>query len=324
MARKSTTPSRLRASAPTAHASRRRPRTQAAAAATPAPSFIGSLIPLIRRNADELLHQRAEFAQRYGDEALHRLRVALRRLQIAAGLLAQAGAPVPPAGLLDAIGALRGSLGACRDADVLLRTTLPEFVASDAALAHPRVRLRRRLTAWRADLHRNARQAILQGLDDTLAATFAQWLDALGAAAAVEAPAGVGIDPRAAAALERRFRRLRRHARHLRDRRRVDLHACRIAAKKLRYTLDALAACLPRTEVARWTTALAALQDELGRANDARAGRTALRALALRAEDRAFVKAHKRWARACLRRRLRRGAREWRHLKALPRFWRGD
>lgn len=293
------------------------------------PGFVACLLPLIRRNADELLRQRAEFGQRYSGEALHRLRVAIRRLQTATKILAGAGFPAPPAVKVTTLQSLRRSLGPSRDADVLLDRALPDFAASEGA-ARPRARLWRRLAAWRVNLHRAARQTVLHSLDDTLVATIERWLAALDALAALdcapsrptEAPA-VCIDPRAASALERRFRRVRRQARRLGPRGRADLHACRIATKKLRYTLDALADRLPRADVARWTTALAALQDELGRANDALNGRAALRLIASR-EDRAFVKAHARWTRDCVRRHLRRARREWRHVKALPRFWREE
>jgi CHAD domain-containing protein len=76
----------------------------------------------------------------------------------------------------------------------------------------------------------------------------------------------------------------------------VDLHALRVAIKRLRYLLDAFDGLLPRTAAKRWREGCAAAQAELGAINDAHVA--AASAAAFAAEHRADARAVLRYAEA--------------------------
>src|SRR5205814_3842551 len=84
----------------------------------------------------------------------------------------------------------------------------------------------------------------------------------------------------------------RRHKRLVKDAARLDRlgpverHRLRIAAKRLRYGVDAMASLFPRKRAERYLDVLVALQDALGNANDAV---NALRLLAELAPDERFT-----------------------------------
>ena len=73
----------------------------------------------------------------------------------------------------------------------------------------------------------------------------------------------------AAATLERRHRRVAKSLRHLAGRSTAELHALRIAAKKLRYAAEFFGPMFEAAAARRYAKALAALQGALGSINDA-------------------------------------------------------
>ena len=78
-----------------------------------------------------------------------------------------------------------------------------------------------------------------------------------------------GVTDFARKLLERRHRRLAKRGGALADGTPEERHAVRIAAKKLRYAAEFFAPLFPRKRARAYVKALAALQDVLGRANDA-------------------------------------------------------
>jgi triphosphatase len=209
-------------------------------------------------------------------DALHQMRVALRRLRSALSLFAPLLEGDPRAASVgDEIKRVTEPFGQARNLDVYLAQTLPmlaEHHPDDPALDD----LRRRAEALRADAY----AAVLALLDSPqwrgLVLDVAGWIEA-GAWAEHPAAAEDGRDF-AARVLERARRRLKRRSRGLR---RIDpeaRHRARIAGKKLRYGAEFFAGLYPQGKARRrrkaFSDALADLQDHLGTLNDLETARS--------------------------------------------------
>lgn len=207
-----------------------------------------------RRNEAALLRQA-------DPEAVHQARVALRRLRTArmvfAPLLAGKAARRLDRGLRD----LARAYGEVRDIDVLLAATSEP--AAHAALAAERAE------AWHALARRLgavATRRLVLGIARW--ATAGDWRDA----PADPVPAALALEDFAAAALDKRLKRVRRHGRHLARLPEAARHQLRKDAKKLRYAAEFFSALWPRGAPAkrrrRFMEALEKLQDALGQLND--------------------------------------------------------
>ena len=227
--------------------------------ATPAESaraVVGALLDRLQANEEGVLAS--------GDpEFLHQFRLALRRLRSA--LRAHRRALEP--GFEDAV---RGDLrwitrmtGTARDLDVLALATLPAMAvagadASDAAFLQ---RMEGRRRAARARL----RRALMSQRYARLVLALARWL-----ASPPQAPAGpASLAKFARKAIRRQRRRLLRDAEGIAAPDPAALHRVRIAAKRLRYAVEAFGSIFPSGEVEPYLATLNAVQDDLGRANDA-------------------------------------------------------
>lgn len=203
-------------------------------------------------------------------DALHQMRVALRRLRTALALFAPLlDGDARAASLGDEIKQVTEPFGQARNLDVYLAETLPALAQrhpDDPGLDD----LRRRAQERRE----GAYAAVTAILDSPewrgLLLDIAGWVET---GAWAERPAATR-DGRALAAhvLERARRRLKRRSRGLK---RLDAHArhrARIAAKRLRYGAEFFAGLYPKTSARRrhkaFTAALADLQDRLGALND--------------------------------------------------------
>jgi inorganic triphosphatase YgiF len=219
---------------------------------------------------DHLL--RNEEAARGGDaEAIHQMRVAVRRLRA----ILWAFAPLlPKAGRRRAASELRwfaDTLGEARNLDVFVaallapaRAALPEAGAPLARLAAAAVRrrqaaARRVAAAIRSTRYTGALLALLRWFDG------AKWRDgdpALQQSIAATAPLLLDRCRKKAA------RRAKGFARQSAKKR----HHLRIALKRLRYTAELLSGLYQPSETRRFIHRLKRLQDDLGDANDVRAG----------------------------------------------------
>ena len=205
-------------------------------------------------------------------EYLHQMRVALRRLRSALGMFAELLPEKQIAPLASELKWLAGRLGPARDWDVFMTETLPPvlgvFGDRNGLAALEQQCARRRQAA-----QRRARNALDSQRYQRLALTLAAWLVAeswlrpRGASipAALRAPATAF----AAAALERRFARVRKRGRGLQRLSPAELHRLRIAIKKLRYAVDFFATLYGPRRVNDLLARLAGLQDILGAMNDA-------------------------------------------------------
>jgi inorganic triphosphatase YgiF len=191
-------------------------------------------------------------------EFLHQMRIAMRRLRALAGLVRFIGLPRPT--WVEELRWLMGELSPARDWDVFVTETLsrigpalPERTALDA-LAEPAGR-------FRSGARERARQAV------SSTRLVRLWLAIEGDLASLP-PSGQDTAGWAVAALDRRYRQLRRAGRHVGRLDAAGRHALRIASKKQRYAGEFFAGLHPKRSRA-FLTALAGLQDLLGVLNDA-------------------------------------------------------
>ena len=201
-----------------------------------------------------------------GPEPLHRLRVTVRRMVTIVSLF-HASLPAGLRRSRQTLKVLLDMLGVVRDADIRLeavsafRSSLPEAdrTALDPLLQHVQLERVR------------ARATMLRGLD---AKRTREWLDTLPDQLA-KTPAAQSGSPRNAAALtivpdliQKRFRKLRKHARRLTAKSSLtEFHDVRVRAKKLRYALEAVAPTYAKP-AHEMLAALHRLQSKLGTQHD--------------------------------------------------------
>lgn len=216
-------------------------------------------------------------------DCLHQLRVGLRRLRTALRLLRRW--IVPPQPLKEELDRLSAALGPARDAEVLAGQTLAQVIAQvpqDADLMRLQQSVAasaaRRLVAVAAGLAAAEHTRLTLGLGAWLHARG--WREGLDAhtLAALDTPA----EPMAALVLARCRKRLAAADPAAMPASPEQRHAVRIAAKRLRYAIEFFATLLPRDRARRSLAKLAAMQDLLGRLNDAAVADAALRAISQR------------------------------------------
>jgi inorganic triphosphatase YgiF len=211
-------------------------------------------------------------------EGVHQVRVALRRLRSAFGLMRTVAASAS----LDAFDAeakwLADSLGSARDCDIFVEETL-----SSIAEALPELDgfadLRRLAEKRRSDGYRSARAAIADQRASRFILELGGWIEQRGwrgdvspeALGALGHPA-IDFADRTLAELHAKVLKRGRHFNAMPPEER---HKLRIAVKKLRYATDFLMPLYgSRKSARRFASELADLQEELGRYNDMATTRT--------------------------------------------------
>lgn len=208
-------------------------------------------------------------AVRHGEdpEAVHEMRVGIRRLRTALRLGRNALPPRRRQALARELQWLGRELGQVRDLDVQLANAAWHRQRQPADARGPIDGLRRALRRQRA----TARTAMEQSLDSARCTRLLLTLERL-AEPAHRPPRGAAAEPVAHAgrrAIKRAMRRLRALGDGIEELPKAeDLHALRIRAKRLRYVLEALKPISGR-DGRRLTKQLVRLQDVLGRFNDA-------------------------------------------------------
>lgn len=266
-------------------------------------------------------------------EWIHQMRVGTRRLRaclaIAAPLLPSPGVDA----LRDELRELAETLGACRDLDVFDDAVLRPLCAAagaDSALAAALLPLQDATRAAR-DRARAGSRAFVGSTRFTrlgLALGALGTLPRLGVAPviAAEDPLGQPVAAFATALLRRRRRRVVARGAKLAEAGVEELHALRIAAKKLRYAAEFFAPAFAHGKRARaFAASVAALQDLLGEVND---GASALGIIAALDEgDPAHTAAAAGVAGWTAARRVAALAAlpaAWKSFRHAPRFWRPD
>lgn len=240
----------------------------------------------LRRNEDVFLHNRHV-------EALHQLRVALRRLRSAFTLFKPMLANDPVAATLrEEIKRISEPFGRARNLDVFLAETLPAEMArrpDEAGLDD----LRRRLEAERDRAHDGVIATLEAQEWRSLILDIAAWLetgawrtrreaeaaeDAAAEGAGREGAVPEGVDPQApardfaATVLDKVLRRIRKRGRHLARLEAEERHRVRIEAKKLRYGAEFFGSLYAGKKAHKrhkaFVSTLSDLQDHLGTLND--------------------------------------------------------
>lgn len=275
-----------------------------------------------------LLLQQAGHADQADPEPVHQMRITVRRLRSALTLFRKASRCAEARQARAGLRTLAGTLAEARDWDVFVGEAgapLLAVLGTEAALARLLQRAeRRRLAAYRRLARTLAGPEFRQlGITLALLAASRPWeAAALGDGAQAERQAAelaTSLAAFATAALERRRRPLTKIEGPLTALPAAALHKLRLRCKRLRYAAEFFAPLFGRKSSRRFIRRLAAVQEHLGRINDAAVAGTLLARLGTREGFaggllRGFLAA--RAARA--RRRI---DRSWRRFCRLQPFW---
>lgn len=219
-------------------------------------SIVSACLRQFRLNEQLVLDQR-------DPAALHQMRVAMRRLRSALTLFRPAISDERYEPLREELRWFTDQIGAARNQDVLL-TRFGNLKGNTGK------RVAERLETARDQAYAQVEEALSSRRFQFLMLELVEWLQ-LGIWRASEL-ASQPIAKFAAAALDRRWRRVKRGGRGMAQLSPDPLHRLRIEGKKLRYALDFFAGLYPERRAAKRhkkaTAALAELQEVLGDLND--------------------------------------------------------
>jgi len=209
-------------------------------------------------------------------EAVHQMRVALRRLRAALSTFRRVAAGDRFEAIKAELKWISGELNDARNLDVLIHETYQPYRES---LAQPSDQLGlnllgEALTAAQTQAYDRVASAVTSARYRRLVLDTAAWMEA-GAwltDASLADTRDRSVEAFAAEALQQRFKSMRKKARDLEDADAEGRHEFRIAAKKMRYTAELLSDLYRESKVAkrreRFVAALKDLQDDLGLLND--------------------------------------------------------
>ncbi|NYE62423.1 inorganic triphosphatase YgiF [Duganella sp. 1224] len=228
------------------------------------PAVLGNCLEHIQRNEVAVI-------EGHDPETLHQMRVGVRRLRSALKLF-ESAAPCPPA-LLEDINWLGTELGAARDWDVLLSSTLPR-VDNAPAGAHGLLELNALAQQTAQAKRGEAAQALLSPRYTKLMLTLGSWM-------LQTAPLLNGSAARfSRQTMQHLHKSLLKRAARMSEDDAASAHRTRIAAKRGRYALEFFHALYRSKGTRAYLKALAATQEELGQHNDVVVGVRLLQELA--------------------------------------------
>ncbi|USX19526.1 CYTH and CHAD domain-containing protein [Oxalobacteraceae bacterium OTU3REALA1] len=206
--------------------------------------------------------QRNEEAVIHGDdpETLHQMRVGLRRLRSALKLFDTA-APCPEALAAD-IAWLGTELGAARDADVLLMSTLPR-IQSNPGGKNGLLELQALALAAARGYRKTAAKALLSPRYTQLLLSMGVWMQHI-ATDVPDSPLPKFVH----STMQRLHKQLIKRANRMDDDDADSIHRTRIAAKRARYALEFFHSLYRQKGSRQYLKTLAAIQSELGQHND--------------------------------------------------------
>jgi inorganic triphosphatase YgiF len=256
-----------------------------------------------------------EIAVLAGDdpEAIHQLRVAVRRLRAAFTAFGPVLTDSQVTEFREDLRWLQRSLGPARDWDVFITETLVPLRAElpgDEGLG----KLAAQASAARVEAHEGARATLRSQRYALFQLRFEHWLGRTDG----EAPTTPLVEF-ARDALRRRGRKLRKSAREIQDASHEKLHAIRIAAKKCRYMGEFFRSLYGRKATRKYLRRLRAFQDSLGALNDAAVAKRLVAGLAL--EDRSVEAILAGWFAARIAASVERGRDLWDGVAAADRPW---
>ncbi len=214
-------------------------------------TILGDCLTGVRTHAQTLRTRRDA-------EALHQIRVALRRLEVVLGAFGEAFRQSWFAQLRGRAKVVLRALGPARDLDVLLDTLWP-----DDARARNVIALRRKAEAARDRAWKTVRRLIRS--ED-----FVLLLDDLAGLEQSRLPLGgdMQVGPLSRRLLDQAAARVRKRGHKAQGRKEETLHRLRIALKKLRYLTQAFASLYPGRRLKPYLQSVRQLQEELGHLND--------------------------------------------------------
>ncbi|ANK80375.1 MAG: hypothetical protein TEF_05895 [Rhizobiales bacterium NRL2] len=229
----------------------------------PGDTVNGAIARILGETATQIMANIPAAADGRDPEGVHQLRVALRRLRSAFKVFGKAiGAEAER--LDERARPVLKALGPARDLDVFLAETLPPVAA-----AHGEARGLKLLTEAA-----EARQAAAYEAVRALCAGRELSRLVVAVMLLAENMAGPGdwsepLPAFAARVLDKRFRKARKKGRDFETMPTAQRHEVRIAVKKFRYALDFFQSLYPDGRIGTFRESLRALQDDLGRMNDA-------------------------------------------------------
>ena len=207
-------------------------------------------------------------------EALHQMRVGLRRLRTALSVFQSILLPGDLENWKKEAKWLNGELGGARDLDVFIEH-IASLKSNNSRDDRAWALFGSRLLMMRAAAYEQALAAIGSPRFDAFTRDCADWADGALGQTEDDAEATTRQDGKASIlarhALSRLHHRLRKAGRHLTRLTPADQHIARMEAKKLRYTAEFFAKTFHRGEERhrlRYIASLTALQDGLGDLND--------------------------------------------------------
>ena len=239
-------------------------------AATALAAFVRAAVRQIEGNADGVLDDD-------DPEWVHQMRIGTRRLRACLALLRGLTPPAMLAPIADDTKWLAHALGEARDLDVLATQTLPAVIAAMRAGADPQAAKAMRALSARVGKRRAAARAGARA-----AVASSRFVRLMLATAELAAMPQFGAPSQSGAArtlaqgarkfalplLTRRHRKLLRLGDVLPHASAEERHACRLAAKKLRYATEFFSTLFPKKRARAYRQALTRLQDMLGALND--------------------------------------------------------
>jgi len=257
-------------------------------------------------------------------EGVHQMRVAERRIRSAVAAFKKLIPPAERRWVSVELRCVVDILGSARNLDVFATELLQPAraaLADEAGLDD----LAAALEAARREAYARVGNAIVSERHAGGMLRLSHWFEACAWRAAPGEPSAELVSPigdLAPRLLDRRWREVRKRGRRFGRQTPRQWHKLRIAAKKLRYTIELLESLFDQDDVKRFVRRLKRLQDDLGYANDVRVARELLPDLAKEVpSQRAGIRVLE-WHEKDLAKGERKIRKRLRRLKLAAPFWR--
>lgn len=276
---------------------------------------------------EQILANQAHILDTHAPEAVHQMRVGLRRLRSAINLFKGFLDTPETVWLKEEFRWLQAALGAARDSDVFIEEILDPLAEPWAGEPGYRA-LRQDFLAARQDAYDRALDTLGQPRFTELMLRLGKWTEdgdwfhdpAKEKQASRDQPA----DQLAVSVLTMRDRKVRKGMRHLSELPPEERHRVRIDVKKLRYAVEFFASLYPARKAKKLASALGTLQDRLGLLNDIAVSRSRLRQQAQEDAERLWAAGLiAGWHTGLVGRLLDQAHADWKAYDKLPRFWHG-
>ncbi len=231
---------------------------------------VGQAFQAITANCLTQIQANAAGVRRQDEESVHQMRVGLRRLRSALGLFKEVLLPNEP--LTAELNWLTRQLGMSRDWDILAGPIL-NGLAEEMEERLPLDDIRQAASRQAKIQGRGAAETVSSARYEQLALSLTRWIKNRDWRDNTSMDQRKRLKTRIPAFADDRLRhyrrRLKKHGEKLAEATAARRHKVRIAAKKIRYTAEFFQSLYDDKSMAPFVTALADLQDTLGRLNDA-------------------------------------------------------